>query len=177
MRPAASHQHRKRLDYHVWLDLPVGLTSPRATPDGPERAIVFTGHPGPSEPEHPASATQPGWLALIRIRNQGPAPVSGPDLTALLAYTFPGREVLAAWVPAEPAAGNERRAASRQTARAPHTGDAAPDPADDGPGRVGYGPTLRPKDTRTIAVILSGTPAAGLDGTLARGRLTSRSRR
>ncbi len=182
MRAAAPLLHRKRLEFQVWLDMPVGLTPPRVTPAGPERAIVFTRDPGQGRPEPRADGTQPGWLVLLGIRNHGLAPIRSADFSVPLAFTFPGRQVLGAWVCTAPAAEKERRPASRPAVRVPAEGGAAPHPGSGDPGlvRLAGDFLLRPKDACTIAVILSGTPVAGSrpvrrDGTLAGGRITSRS--
>jgi len=125
---------------------------------------VFPAGPG-GEHEARADGTQPGRLALLTIRNQGPAPVPGADLTALLGLAFPDCQVLAAWLSGAPAARKDHgRPASPERAR----------PAGDF--------QLRPKDACTVTVILSGPPPAPSrrerrDGTLADGKVTARSRR
>jgi len=179
MRAAASLLHHRRLESQVWLDMPVGLTPSRVTPAGPERAIVFTRDPGRGRPEARAEGTQPGWLVLLGIRNHGPAPVRSADFSVPLAFTFPGRQVLAAWACTAPAAEREHGPASRSAVRVPE-GGAAPGRGNPGLVLLSGDFLLRPKDACTIAVILSGTPVAGSrpvrrDGTLARGRITSRS--
>jgi hypothetical protein len=179
MRAAASLLHRKRLDFQVWLDMPAGITPPRAAPAGPERAVVFTRDPGQGGPEPRADGTQPGWLVLLGIRNHGPDPVHSADFSVPLAFTFPGRQVLAAWACAAPAAEEERRPASRPAVRVPAEGGATPGSGNPGLVLLAGDFLLRPKDACTIAVILSGTPVAGSlpvrrDGTLASGRITSR---
>ena len=138
--------------------------------------------PGQGRPEACADGTQPGWLVLLGIRNHGLAPVRSADFTVPLAFTFPGRQVLAAWACSAPAADKERGPASRPTVRVPAEGGAASPPGSGNPGLVLLAEDflLRPKDACTIAVVLSGTPVAGSrpvrrDGTLARGRITSRS--
>lgn len=182
MRPAAPRPHRTHLNYRVWLDTPVGLTPPRATPAGPERAIVFPGNGGLGGPEARADGAQPGRLALVTIRNQGTAPVPCADLTALLGLAFPGRQVLAARVSDAPAGKEHRRPASRPAASVATAAAAPCLPGSGGQGQAHLAGDfqLRPKDACTIVVILSGTPAAGprrvrQDGMLADGKVTVRS--
>jgi hypothetical protein len=181
MRPATALPPRQKLELQVWLDIPVGLTPLDATPDGPERAIVFTRDPGPDSSQPQTDGTQPGSLVLVRVRNQGPASVSSTDLTALLAFAFPGRQVLAAWPSAAPAAEKGRRTDSPSAAHAPLASGAASHRDGSEPDQVrldGDFP-LRAKDACTVAVILSGTPAADRpahpDGMLAAARVISRS--
>lgn len=179
MQAAASLMPYKRLELQVCLDIPVGLTPPKATPAGPERAIVFAGNAGQGEPESLADGTQPGWLVLLSIRNQGLAPVRSEDFTDPLTFTFPGCQALAAWLCDAPRAEKERRPAARPTC-VPIVGGAAQHPGCGDPGRVHLVGDflLRPNDAYTIAVILSGTPTVGArpvrqDGTLATGRVVS----
>ena len=179
MRAAASLLHCKRLDFQVWLDMPVRLTPPRATPAGPERAMVFTRDPGQGLPEPRADGTQPGWLVLLGIRNHGLAPVRSADFSVPLAFTFPGRQVLAAWLCDAPVAGKDPRPASRPAVRVPAEDGATPGSGNPGRLLLAGDFLLRPKDACTIAVILSGTPVPDSrpvhrDGTLASGRITSR---
>ncbi len=181
MRPAAALLPRKRLEFLVFLDMPVGLTPPEAGPAGPERAIVFTRAPDQGGQEPRADGTQPGWLVLLGIRNQGPAPIRGTDFGLPPAITFPGRQVLAAWLSAAPAAGRERRHGPWPTTRGPDGVAAAPYPGSGDPDQVRLTGNflLRPQDAYTITVILSGTPMAGSrpvhpDGALASGRSISR---
>jgi hypothetical protein len=140
----------------------------------PERAIVLD--PDRGRPEPRADGTQPGWLVLLGIRNHGLAPVRSADFSVPLAFAFPGRQVLAAWLCDAP---QRRRTTARPAVRVPAERGAAPGSGNPGLVLLAGDFLLRPKDACTIAVILSGTPVPGSrpvhrDGTLASGRITSR---
>lgn len=187
MRPVTSLPHRTHLEYQVWLDTPVGLTPPKATPAGPERLRVSPrtrpGHIPAPRRRHAAGTASPGQHPQPRPRpgtRRGP---HGPaDLTALLTFAFPGCQVLAAWLSDARASRNEHsRPAPRQAARIPLAA-AAPKPGSGGQGRARHDGDfeLRPKDACTVTVILSGPPAASprrirRDGTLADGKVTASS--
>ena len=105
MRAAASLLHCKRLDFQVWLDMPGGADPAQGNPGRTRARHGLHPRPGSGRPEPRADGTQPGWLVLLGIRNHGLAPVRSADFSVPLAFTFPGRQVLAAWLCDAPVAG------------------------------------------------------------------------
>ena len=65
MQPPIILPARKRLTWHVLLDMPVGLTPPRDTPEGPARSLILGGRA-------PDDGTEPGQpsASLKESRNR-----------------------------------------------------------------------------------------------------------
>jgi hypothetical protein len=165
---------RRRLTWHALLDLPVRLTPPRDTADGPARSLLL-GHREPGD-----DGTEPGWLVMLDVSNTGWWPVHSTDFTTPLSFAFPGRQVLAVWLSPKPAARRTARPAPEPAIRLPG-GTSGQRLSAGGPDRVQLAGRflLRPADGYGITVILTGTPAAGfhhpiqLGGAFPGGRVTA----
>lgn len=163
---------RKRLAWHAWLDMPVGL-KPSQTTGGPTGHILLGEislcYDGPYAPD-----VRGGWLVMLAVTNTGWTPVRGSDFAAPLTFAFPGRQILSAQISPDPAvrAATQRanppticlstensrqlRAGNRNQARIQVAGDFL----------------LRPGHSYAITVILSGTPAPDSPRILQDGSLT-----
>jgi hypothetical protein len=168
---------RKRLAWHAWLDMPVGLEPPR-TADAEPAGHILLGetslrNDGPYGPD-----AQRGWLVMLALTNTGWSPVRGSDFVVPLTFTFPGRQILSAQISPDPA----DQAATRP-ARPPSlclsTGSSrllSPGYRSQACIQVTGDFLLRPRRSCTIAVILSGTPAPDSprvqqEGSLAGGKI------
>ena len=173
MPPPVTFPARRRLTWHTWLDMPVGLTLPTASTAGAihlqSPGLAFNG-------PYPAGVV-PGWLTLLGIANPGWAPVRGGDFAAPLAFSFPGRQVAAAQVCPEPAARTGRPPGVRLL---PAAGGLPSRPSDTSTGHVEVAGDflLRPGDGCTLTLILTGVPAPHRPavqhhGALCGGKITS----
>lgn len=168
---------RKRLAWHAWLDMPVGLTQPQPADAEPAGHILLGEtslcYHGPYPPD-----AQGGWLVMLAVTNTGWTSVRGSDFAAPLTFAFPGRRILSAQISADPAV----RAAARPT-RPPELCVSTESSRQLGPGhrspariQVTGDFLLRPGHSHTITVVLSGMPAPDSpriqqDGSLAGGKI------
>lgn len=165
---------RKRLAWHAWLDMPVGLEPPRTADAEPAGHILLgeTGlrNDGPYGPD-----AQRGWLVMLALTNTGWSPVRGSDFAVPLTFGFPGRQILAAQISPDPSVRPAARppmlCLTTETSRRPSPGDRTRARI-----QVTGNFLLRPGRSCTITVILSGRPAADSpriqqDGSLAGGKI------
>lgn len=172
MPPPVTFAARRRLTWHTWLDMPVGLTLPSAGAAG----AIHLQSPGIAYGGPYPAGIVPGWLAVVGIANPGWSPVRGGDFAAPLAFSFPGRQVAAAQVRPELAAGTGCTPAVRVLPK----GEPPFRPGGSGAGRVEVAGDflLRPGDGCTLTLILTGAPAPHRPavqhhGALTGGKITS----
>ena len=161
---------RKRIAWDAYLDMRVGLTL-RQEPGTGTPAIIEL-HFG-----EPCPGPQDGWLVALGITNPGCAPVRGSDFSAPLTFTFPGREIHATLISPGPAGTAASRARQPPAARVSAAGGPAGSHA--ACLEIGGDFLLRPGDSYSVTVILSGTPAASSghirqEGSLASGKIITR---
>jgi hypothetical protein len=160
---AAGFLARKRLAWETCFDMPVGLATPYAA--GTSMAVqILLGEPG----------TEQGWLVFLCITNPGHTRVRGTDFSAPLSFSFPGQRVHAARILPEPAGPTAQRTALKPTIRLSPGSTQEPDYAARMHLTGDY--VLRPGDSYTIMLVLSGTPAARgprmqPEGALAAGKI------
>ena len=164
---------RKRITWHAQLDMPVELTSPRAT-----SGIVLgttNDHPGGAR----TSGRETGWLVVLGISNRGLAAIRSDDFSVPMTFTFPGREILATQLLPMPAGSSSGLPLLPPPPAAIRSGPVFPASGSAAQLQLSYGFLLRPRDSYLIMLVLSGLPAAGAraiehDGTLAHGRIRAR---
>ena len=163
---------RRQITWDTRLDMPAGLARQHAAVPGSGLAgRLVLGEPGLRYRGPWADGIQHGWLVVVGITNPGPATVRGKDFRAPLAFAFPGRQVHAARLLPEPARRPARTGPGMPAIRVP--GQGAPAAA-----RVELTGDflLRPGDSYSLLLVLSGTPAGRSrrirhEGSLARGRI------
>jgi hypothetical protein len=156
---------RKRLAWETRLDMPVDVSTPHVVGTS-MAAQILLGEPG----------TEQGWLVFLGITNPGRTRVRGRDFGAPLTFAFPGRRIHAARILPEPAARTAQRRALRPAIRL------SPGNPPEAVGCARMHLTgdyvLRPNDSYTIMLVLSGALAARApriqqEGTLASGKIIS----
>ena len=163
--PTAALVTRKHVSWHTWLDLAVGLTFPTADTPG----LIHLAGPGLADDGSCALGAVPGCLVVVGIANPGWTTVHGTDFTVPLAFSFPGRQVTAAWVSPRFAA----RTGHLPTIRLRPVANSG----DTGGVQLAGDFVLRPGDGYTITFVLTGTPTADSppvrhDGALIAGKIT-----
>jgi hypothetical protein len=163
---------RKQIAWDTWLDMPAGLDGqPAAAPGGGPVGHLVLGEPGLRYCGPWAGGIQHGWLVVVGITNPGPATSRSGDFSTPLAFAFPGREVHAARLLPESAGRPARTGPGMPAVRVP---------GQDGPAAARVELTgdflLRPGDSYSLLLVLSGTPAdqsrrVRHEGSLARGRI------
>jgi hypothetical protein len=166
---------RKWIAWHTRLGIPVGLAPRRASTPGAGRTceLIF-GQPGLRYLGPWTDRIQHGYLIVIGITNPGRSTVRSGDFSSPLTFAFPGQEIHAARLLHEPhgrppgrvprvpvvqALARDSPGADR-AARAQLTGDFL----------------LRPGDSYSLQLVLTGTPAGTSrrlwhEGSLTRGKI------
>jgi hypothetical protein len=170
---AAGFLARKRLAWETRLDMPVGVTTPQAAGTGTPARLLL-GEPGLRYHVPHADSTEQGWLVLLGITNPGCSCIRSRDLGVPLTFAFPGRQIHAARILPEAATLTTRRAARAPTIRLLPENCLEPGHAARMYLTGEY--ELRPNDSYTIMLVLSGTPAAHphrirQEGSLASGKI------
>ena len=169
---------RKRLAWETSFDMPVGLDTLHWGETGTPFEL-FLGDPGLRYTYPGADSIQQGWIVLLGITNPGWAPIRSRDFRTPLTFAFPGRQVHSTRILPEPS-----RRAARQAVRAAAI-RLSVDSAQSGggasrPARIhltgDY--VLRPDDSYTVMLLLSGTPAGPTpiqqEGSLTSGKIIQR---
>jgi hypothetical protein len=146
---------RERIAWEAYLDMPVGLTLPQE-PGAGSTPIAGKLHFGEPRPGTGLADPQEGWLVALGITNAGHVPVRDTDFSAQLAFTFPGREIHATQIsprPTTPVASTTRQPPAARVS-APNG------PAGNHAARLELSGDflLRPGDSYSLTLILSGTP-------------------
>ena len=155
--PVTAFLIRKRVAWDVYLDMSVGLTPTQALgTDTGMTCEMLLGHPGLRDIGHHTGSAEQGWLLMLGITNPGFVPVRGRDFRVPLTFVFPGREIRASQILPEPASLTskapqmpavhvpaESRVIGRANNRIQLSGDF----------------TLHPRESYSVMLVLSGTPA------------------
>jgi len=164
---------RKRLAWDTWLDMPVGLATPR--PAGTETACqILLGESGLRHPGPYTGSTEQGWLVVLGITNPGRTPVRSRDFSIPLTFAFPGRQIHAIQIHPEQADRTARQPASAPTIRISAANSA--EPGRSGRMHLADDYVLRPNHSYTVMLVLSGIPPAHArriqqGGSLASGKI------
>jgi hypothetical protein len=153
---------RKRIAWYACLDMPIGLAlrQPPGT-DAVMTGEIILGDPGLRYSGPFTASEEQGWLVVLGITNLGFAPVLGRDFSASLTFAFPGREIRATQISAESAACTASKLPHLPAVHISAGNDQEPGPAD---SRIACLELtgdflLHPRDSYSLMLVLSGTPA------------------
>jgi hypothetical protein len=153
---------RKRITWDALIDIPVGLSRQDARgPDAGGIRELILGEPG-LRYHGPWAGTRQGWLVIVGITNPGPAAVRSGDFSAPLSFAFPGRQVHATRLVPEPPGDRPPRQAPQPPSVIVPPQDRADDSHAGVPGacvQLTGNFLLRPGDSYSLLLILTGTPA------------------
>ena len=162
---------RKRIAWETYLDIPIGLEPWHEPGTGTAISRIVLGKPRSRSLGPVGTGPWEGWLVILGISNPGRAHVRGADFSIPLTFTFPGREIHATQISPAPTAPSASPAPHLPAARV-----SIPN------GRVGrHGARLefggdfllRPGDSCSVTLILSGHPAPSSRRIQHQGALTS----
>lgn len=179
--------NRKRIAWRAYLDGPINLAPAQVR--SMSTRLTFRVYVAESDGASEArSEVEVPWLAILRVRNAGFAPIHGSDFNTPITFTFPGREVRGAEVIEHSGDSSARILPARQPRSSPDPGPpTAPrrgwfpwlQDALNGPGarprrtpvsnrrrstselQLGQDFLLNRRDRVTLMVVLSGTPIEG----------------
>lgn len=164
---------RKRIAWCSCLDMAVRLAPPQSHGPGINRVgKIISGAPRRRRTGSWPPGQQQGWLVVLSITNPGLMPVRSHDFTIPLTFEFPGRQIHATQIKPAPAA----RAAlpAPQLTAVPASG---PVGGNRNSIQISGDFLLRPRDSYSIMILLSGMPAdrsrhIQQHGSLPRGTIT-----
>ena len=172
---------RKRLAWETCCDMPAGLSAPHGTGTGTSFEPP-PGEPCLRDPGACGDGTEQGWLVLLSVTNPGCTRIRGRDFRAPLTFAFPGRQIRATRIVPEAPVQAARPVGNAPAIRLSPGDSLVCGAAVSRPARMYFTGdyVLRPSDSYTVMLVLSGTPTGPVrirqEGSLTTGKIIPRPR-